>query len=337
MAIKHGPIMWAKVSDTSLRKASLLFILVFGATFVWYGVQVTRLPIQISVSLLKDVDSEISLRSDEVRASTPRVILAYSDDSSRISIVYTIRRGRTVDFDEEDFISLEDEFEPRPKECVPMKEWQTKSFPTCNSIHELDIMNGLLRKVLAKLEPKPMSFETNILAKGGMRLAWSASINKSPWGTDKFIVKTLKWQRNYTEEIYEHNRIDALLSERLTKSPNIIDIYGFCGNSAINEMAISNGSLEYIVRHNITIEETLAYVTDAAIAIADVHSIDYSDDNSTAVHNDMGLRNFLMSKNGLMKLSDFNLSILQDWNVTSNKQCGFRHRHVCGVHGAVSR
>jgi len=182
-----------------------------------------------------------------------------------------------------------------------------------------------------------MSFETNILAKGGMRLAWSASINKSPWGTDKFIVKTLKWQRNYTEEIYEHNRIDALLSERLTKSPNIIDIYGFCGNSAINEMAISNGSLEYIVRHNITIEETLAYVTDAAIAIADVHSIDYSDDNSTAVHNDMGLRNFLMSKNGLMKLSDFNLSILQDWNVTSNKQCGFRHRHVCGVHGAVSR
>jgi hypothetical protein len=278
--------------------------------------------------------------------------------------------------------------EPVPDECVPMAEWQTQSFPTCNVVHELDFVRGVAvsantkpwNRRTSKVRPPPLPLSMQILAKGGMRLAWTAT--QSPFSIqdfgkgkdvleedptydedDTFILKTLKWQRNYTQTVYEANRIDALVSERLSPSPHVIDIYGYCGNAVLNEMASPHkGSLEHMIRNKIDIpgytwRQVLRYVTEAAQAIADIQSIDsilYSlkDDsstttnnanstiiiiNSTVVHNDMGPSNFLIAKNGQVKLSDFNLSVLQYWNTTSgaNKQCGFRHAHQCGVHGAV--
>jgi serine/threonine protein kinase len=259
-------------------------------------------------------------------------------------------------------------------ECVPMAEWQTKHFPTCNIVHEHDIVQGVRTVARTRAHKKSNDpkhdddLRIELLGEGGMRLAWSASQHGS-YVAEKIILKTLKWPRNYTASIYEHNRVDALVSERLTASPHVIDIYGFCGNAVLNEMAFS--SMGKIAKHsNLTFTAMLEYVTQAAQGIADVQSIDYfhhrsSDSgsshssitntdqcNSTVVHNDMGPSNFLVAKNGRVKLSDFNLSILQYWNTTSSlsaagakydnsnntqhQQCGFRHAHKCGVQGAMA-
>ena len=38
-----------------------------------------------------------------------------------------------------------------------------------------------------------------------------------------------------SEESFEFTRMDALVSERLTVYPNIVDIYGHCGVSILSE------------------------------------------------------------------------------------------------------
>jgi hypothetical protein len=47
----------------------------------------------------------------------------------------------------------------------------------------------------------------------------------------------LRIEREFIEEYYELHRRDALAMERLTFSPYVLDIYGYCGQSAINELA----------------------------------------------------------------------------------------------------
>ena len=47
----------------------------------------------------------------------------------------------------------------------------------------------------------------------------------------------LRIERDFIEEYYELHRRDALAMERLTFSPYVLDIYGYCGQSAINELA----------------------------------------------------------------------------------------------------
>jgi hypothetical protein len=395
-----------------------------------------------------------------------------------------------------------DALRPTPPECVPMAAWQTRQFPTCNVVHELDVLQGVRTDArMQRKRTKTAELRMKILGKGGMRLAWSAASQHHVWSEDddvadddeeegefeeddghpnnknntntihsasitkqqqlrtnvnvngthhdagtrrttgnraitktttnntsdsiilklssqrhenqqehqvndndnhkqspspspsrsrqiqqqqiqqrqeQIILKTLKWPREYTARIYEHNRVDALVSERLTASPHVIDIYGYCGNAVLNEMASSN-SMDNVAKHaDLSPVKKLEYVTQAAQGIADVQSIDYFHHhhpssisssgsgrgsitsssyypsmtdtyhdpcNSTVVHNDMGPSNFLVAKNGRVKLSDFNLSVLQYWNTTTkgdtssnqhqHEQCGFRHAHKCGVHGAM--
>ena len=44
-------------------------------------------------------------------------------------------------------------------------------------------------------------------------------------------------ERDYTHEFYELHERDAVAIERLTKSPYVVNIFGSCGPSVINEFA----------------------------------------------------------------------------------------------------
>ena len=41
----------------------------------------------------------------------------------------------------------------------------------------------------------------------------------------------------FEEDYFEHNRVDAVAMERLTSSPNVVNIFGFCGHSVMTEFA----------------------------------------------------------------------------------------------------
>lgn len=64
----------------------------------------------------------------------------------------------------------------------------------------------------------------------------------------------------------------------------------------------------------------LSIARDIASGLADVHGID-GDGNATFVHLDINPAN-VVSIGGTLKLNDFNIGVLRQWNLTSNQPCG---------------
>ena len=46
------------------------------------------------------------------------------------------------------------------------------------------------------------------------------------------ILKTIRFKLGYEYDSYEYTRLDALVMERLTSSPRIANVFGFCGTSS---------------------------------------------------------------------------------------------------------
>jgi serine/threonine protein kinase len=200
------------------------------------------------------------------------------------------------------------------RDCVPMKPWQTKSFPNCNSLHELP------------------NVATNLdyLGAGGWRFTFAH--HQLP----NAVLKLFKLDEdyNYDPRSYEMHRVDALVSERLTSSPYVMDIYGYCGLSAIYErgqttltkVVMASFAERKTKRTKLPLSQKVWYAYHVAHAMADVHGFDYPVNNNhnsnyvvnaTVAHRDIKTDNILISKEGIAKLNDFNDSVLRRWNRTS--------------------
>jgi len=208
----------------------------------------------------------------------------------------------------------------------------------------------------------------NFLGQGWFRGAWEMYTENIPeydedeeeWGYEESVVlKTLRIERDFLEEYYELHRRDALAMERLTFSPYVLDIYGYCGQSAINELANFGiegmSSLEKVARsfrgmqHIEPVSKIkLQLASMVATGISHMHSIDHpdfpqrydSDDNpnpnfeeglkmkpnATLVHYDLNPRNIAIVKRGKPKLNDFNVAEFLTWDRIHNKTCGFQGR-----------
>ena len=130
-----------------------------------------------------------------------------------------------------------------------------------------------------------------------------------------------RYEHNFEDAHFEHDRVDAIAMERLTSSPHVINIFGFCGHSVMTEYADGSrlGALADKSRKKPL--ERLRIARDIANGLADVHGID-GDGNTTFVHLDINPAN-VVSVNGTLKLNDFNIGIIRQWNTTSNEACGF--------------
>lgn len=192
--------------------------------------------------------------------------------------------------------------------CVPMEEWQEMARPSCNIIHEIDMSNELEKK----------------LGTGGWRIAWKVLKHKVVLKTGKLKLSSLgpvAMSRHFT---------DAVISERLSSSSYIIDIYAHCAQSVVNEIGKSN--LRKDIRdHNHKNSRSsrliAQYALDLSHALADIHSVDSEGrQNPTIVYKDLKPDNVLVTEGSILKLSDFNDSELLRWNVTSNAPCFFRRK-----------
>jgi len=109
--------------------------------------------------------------------------------------------------------------------------------------------------------------------------------------------------------------------ERLTSSPHVINIFGFCGHSVVTEYADGKRLGELADKSRHTPLARLRIARNIAEGLADMHGID-GDGNATFVHLDVNPAN-VMSIGGTLKLNDFNIGILRRWNTTSQTPCGF--------------
>ena len=195
-------------------------------------------------------------------------------------------------------------------ECIPMKEWQTSFYPTCNFQHEFDLR-----------DPETVLFGTN----GYWRDAWR--LEHPIFGADdvleNVVLKTLKYNHRFEDKYFEHNRMDAVAMERLTSSKHVMDIYSFCGNSVFMEFA--NGPKLSVLADKNKGAAKIRLARDIAQGIADVHSID-GGDCATLTHFDINLSNIGVI-NDTVKLNDFNIAVFRKWNTTSNEPCGFPSRY----------
>lgn len=196
-------------------------------------------------------------------------------------------------------------------ECIPMKEWQTTFYPTCNVQHEFNLQ-----------ETNTILFGT----KGYWRDAWKLERHLLPSShgeAEKVVLKTLKYNHRFEDKYFEHNRIDAVAMERLTSSKRVMDIYSFCGNSVFMEYA--GGPRLGTMADKARGAAKIRLARDIAEGIADVHSID-GEDIATLTHFDINFSNIGVV-NGSIKLNDFNIAVLRKWNTTSNEPCGFPSRY----------
>jgi hypothetical protein len=125
-------------------------------------------------------------------------------------------------------------------ECVPMQDWQTTFHPSCNHVHALSLDRMGRNEDPSSISSDGDGFEL-FGTKGFWRNAWKVVQVKSNGGGSKnnsagrnedvFVLKTLKIQHQFEDAHFEHNRIDAVAMERLTSSPHVINIFGFCGHS----------------------------------------------------------------------------------------------------------
>ncbi|KAL7543238.1 hypothetical protein ACHAXR_012522 [Thalassiosira sp. AJA248-18] len=181
-------------------------------------------------------------------------------------------------------------------ECVPMQKWQETSFPNCNLFHELDY-HGMSR-----------TEEFEYYANGGYNhIFW---LNETEKDDDpELVVKILKYGTEYTDRNFDRVRRDGLILERLTKSPHVLDTYGFCGFEVLTPYA-DGGTLSSKLRSwghgklKLSRKTRLKYAVEVAAGLAAVHDID-GEGLSSVAHGDLKGGQYLF-QDGVMKLGDFN-------------------------------
>ena len=135
-------------------------------------------------------------------------------------------------------------------DCKAQYSWQMGSFPICNYIYELDLTdeharflaNGYWRDVWAVTEEESgearvLKTMRQVLVDETLVYCYFFSVFSHNLCHDFVdscrIFKS--YMHNFTHRNYDRHRRDAVAMDRLTKSPFVLDIYGFCGNSGLFE------------------------------------------------------------------------------------------------------
>lgn len=311
--------------------------------------QLLRTGVLLRESTITNMDG--SRNDGSLTMSTKRIVLLASDEDVATSMTSSSIQIEDVKYNAQHTwvspIPDEGSFEQNnDSECVPMAKWQTMSFPTCNSMHEIGLFatsptlsyfnfhegtDGEQRVSI------PNAQNVNLLGNGWFRDAWNVvDLNHDA----SLAVKTLRLEREYLPEYYELHRRDAVAMERLSPSSFVLDVYGYCGQSAMTELAFLEKGINNLYRLSTGLKDIftpyvlrtkLQIAAMTSLGLAHVHGVPLSgdakkhDNTATLVHYDINPRNIIMTASGKPKINDFNQA--QFMTVDSNNQpCGFESR-----------
>ena len=135
-------------------------------------------------------------------------------------------------------------------------------------------------------------------------------------------------------------RMDAIVNEKLNGNPEIVDSYGFCGNTVMGEsmergdlrkIAIPSGKgrrlpnvdnkSHLVVRNKLSGAQKLQWSLEMAEAVMLLHAYP----GGVIVHDDIQLTQFLLSETGKLKLNDFNRAEIMLWNERDQEYCKYRN------------
>jgi hypothetical protein len=154
----------------------------------------------------------ISIDSQQSR-KRPRKVEHMIGNRARAEIAES---KRYAELDEIDWDGKED--------CQLEYEWQRTSRPACNSMHEFDLTTPSLESGGSKYK---------FLTHGFYRDVLSAFDQVG----EPFVFKPMRRKHRFTYRNFDRMRRDAVIMDRLTAHKYILNIYGFCGTSAVFEFA----------------------------------------------------------------------------------------------------
>ena len=231
--------------------------------------------------------------------------------------------------------------EPLPPGCISHS-WQNHSYPNCNEIHEIDLLDSLnMRRFGPKLshmtqpdefvvttatatdEQKQNAEQTGYVGEGLWRQVWKVDphfemkTKKSKMGNyhhhhSPAVLKMMKSQHPVDPRNFDRHRRDALVMERLTESKHVVSVYGYCGNTVLTEYA--GRSLDDFLFHPTTEELELEYYNrstelgrlrlalDAARSVQALHEVP----GGPIIHADIQAKQFLFDPTKGLLLNDFN-------------------------------
>jgi hypothetical protein len=128
--------------------------------------------------------------------------------------------------------------------------WGRKIHPVCNSFHELSALMGRAppptRETRAVNDVQDDHFHVDYLSHGYFRDSWlyrhqpssklELDTHQHPSSSSSsFVLKTLRLFQTFDYDTTNLIENEAVIMERLTSSPRIVDIFGHCGTSLAAE------------------------------------------------------------------------------------------------------
>ena len=155
------------------------------------------------------------------------------------------------------------------------------------------------------------------------------------------------YKKNYDQaDVHKINR-EAVIMERFTSSPRILNVYGYCGTSVLVEsmdvdihrnIVLGEGSIsqkkldEYkdvMPLNNLTASEKLQISLSMAESLQDLHEFE----GGVIVHSDIDNEQWLLGSEKTLKLNDFNNAYVMQWNSKKQSYC-YRYAEFGGTYRA---
>jgi hypothetical protein len=219
----------------------------------------------------------------------------------------------------------DDELQDDPPKGCHRNNWKSKFYPSCNTFQEISMLEHVASDTL------------QYRGSGYFRDAWEANITSHG---PVIILKTTKQVLDLGIKMHTSMAKEATILERLSASPRIVDIHGYCGLSMMVEnmpfeiedeihttldrdevIDLYNNnrtSSQYPLRlNNLTSPEKLDLALKMAESLADIHGFD----GGIIVHADAHPVQWLRNPEGTVKLNDFNNAIVLDWSYDKDQYC----------------
>ena len=154
---------------------------------------------------------------------------------------------------------------------------------------------------------------------------------------DHVVLKRMIFnKKSDAKDMYKIQK-EARIQERLSHSPRILDIYGFCGTSVhvqamagdfwktivpsktgiIGQEVLDQLPNDKIRQNNLTTSEILQVSLDMALSLADLHNYE----GGPITHADTHIEQWLIGTDDSIHLNDFNNAKEPEWDDSAQKYC----------------
>jgi serine/threonine protein kinase len=228
-----------------------------------------------------------------------------------------------------------------PRDPCRRNQMRSLRFQNCNTFHEL----SLERPPMGSTHLQP--YNVTYRGKGSFRVSWhfhAISNEDDHDHGDEFVLKVLLYGSDFDYQVMTEMNNEAVVMERLSGSPRIVDMHGNCGASIMaehmeyeltkelvpgSEINYSNygymkqsdldavQSLDVAPQNDLSVQQKLEYAIAMAEAIADIHGFG----GGVIVHGDIHPVQFLKNKAGSIKLNDFNNGQVLTFDKAKGEYC----------------